>query len=53
MPHFGNNRFLKSNEEVQHVARISIQKPILHFANNTIIFKNNSVGPSNITYLLR
>jgi hypothetical protein len=48
MPHFGNNRFLKSNEEVQHVTRISIQKPILHFANNTIIFKNNSVGPPNI-----
>jgi len=48
MPHFVNNGFLKSNEEVQHITRINTQKPILHFANNTVIFKNNSVGKPNI-----
>jgi hypothetical protein len=45
MPHFGNNTFLESNEQEQHITQINIQEPILYFANNAAIFKKNFVGP--------
>jgi hypothetical protein len=45
---FNNNAFSKSNEKVQHLTQIGVQKPIPRFTNNVVVLGNDSIGPLSI-----